>query len=250
MDVEMISNSLNSCLLNNKELMPFKEIFSDSLSTYLYKFKEYQLEPDYDNFCNLLSNLKVDYNNSIENVTSYDKNINTLHINPEKVKELSDLSRIFISPILTMFTYVHNIENEKASLGVTYEENGVMHGEYINEKIDDRIKELFFGNEEVFHKENGKLVETITLPCASDQVCMDIQYLLGEANLFTYYLNGRGDLFFSKMSELFNSPNECIEFIDSVDNLRSHNQKADDEYNKKVEELYAKKQNMTFGSLK
>lgn len=247
MDINLIKDSVNKCSENNEEFIPFKEIFLDSLCNYITNFQKYNLEPDYENFCSQLSKLKIIYTKESNKLVDYDFKTNTMKINTQQVQKINDteeMLNMFNLAILSMLTYVYNIETDSFNNGVTFEANGKTYGEYINEKIGERIQEIFFGNIAKYHYEAEKKVETIELPTASDQICMDMQALVGSDNLFTYYLNGRGDLFFNKLSVLFPTQEECIEFVNNVDNLKESDQSKDNEYYKKIEELVKVKKSL------
>lgn len=250
MNIDSIKKAIETCLKNNKELVPFIDVFSLSLNTFLSKFDEYQLEPDYENFCSKLSEISIEYTNDGDLVV-FESN-NKMLINIQKVKHAEDpdeIERMFNKSILKMFTNVNNIETGRSE-GIIFEHNNKKYGTYINEKIDDRVLELFFGNSTKTHIDGEKKVETIELPTASDQICYDMESLVGYENLFIFYLNGRGDLFFNKLSGLFNSEEECISFISKVDDLKENNSKKDDEYFEMIEKLFKKKKELDSSEFK
>lgn len=244
MDIERLNESMEKCISNNKDFEYFKPLYMDSLNSFIIKFDEYNLEPDYDNFYSRLSDLKVNYSNDIDTFVCYKCEENELLINIDKLKLVEDiniLDNIFNRPILDMITYVKSLENEKFNKGITFDYQGKKMGNVINEKIDDRILELFFGNEES---------SNISLPTAKEEVYYDVEKLIDSENLLTYYLNGRGDLFLSKMSEIFPNEEECIDFIESSDKLENSYTENDKIYKSKLlNALKNKKENISFQTL-
>lgn len=230
------NDSLQQFYQNNKEFQPFKDLFEETLSLFDSKFSEYNFEVNYDNFSVLLNKLKVKFNELQDEIVKYNKSDNNISINVSKIKEIDDsqyLTTMFAKPVLNMFTNVYNIENDKYNLGLEFELNNEIHGKYLNEKIGDRIIELFVGN-----PDNTPVI----VPNKSDEVCNDLQRLVGCDNLFLYYFNGRGDLFFNKINEISGDEKNSIDFIDSIDSLKKNDIVYEKKYNEEIIKMQQKKE--------
>lgn len=65
---------------------------------------------------------------------------------------------------------------------------------------------------------------------------LDLEGIIGFEELFNYYLNARGDLFFSKLSQLsFENDDKCIEFLKMTDELEDQNNILDSKYENEIE---------------
>lgn len=222
MEKTQLVESLQKCTKNNNCFKEIENVFIDSLSTYIINFNKLKLNPDYDNFCMRLSNLNISESHDISKACEYNPQENTLTINNEKMKE--ETNDINYS-ILKMLTSVYNTELNKVSEGITFDYNGKKYATFINKKIDDKVVEVFFGNN-----------SGLTTLNASDRLYMDLEGIIGFEELFNYYLNARGDLFFSKLSQLsFENDDKCIEFLKMTDELEDQNNILDSKYENEIE---------------
>lgn len=239
-DIEQI---LENAFLENKKLSAqTKSIIVDYVNDFNEFFSSHNVEIDFDNLSSNISTLDFREVNNISSAVEYDSQSNSFLFPKDSYSSLEDIERLFQKAILSLVTNVYSIETDRHNEGLNFEMNGKKYGKIVNEKVKDRVIELIYGNPE------SKIV---TLPTTTDSLCMDFESMIGSENLLTYFVNGRGDLMFSSISELFTNNEDCIEFFDNLnrysevdENDMRELRKIDRKYEEKRDEILKNKYDM------
>ena len=236
----MLKEELKESLHKNKNLSQLdRDIIPRIISDYSTFFKMYGIEFDSINTRKLLETLNFRIKQIEDEKVSYDSSTNTIVLpNNINISE-EELSEIYEKSILSLMTTTYNLNSESYNEGLNFSVENKKYAGIINEKVTDRIHELVYGNID------DKIV---TVPTVLDSLSSDIEGLIGSENLLTYFINGRGDLFYNKMSEVIGSEKETIDFFEtlkeyeSVDknNMREIN-KIDMKYEKQFERILENK---------
>lgn len=236
----MLKEELKEALQKNGNLSQLdRDIIPRIISDYSMFFKMYGIEFDSVNTIKLLETLNFRAKQSEDEKNSYDSSINTIILpNNIDISE-EELSEIYEKSILSLMATTYDLDSGSYSEGLNFSIENKKYAGIINEKLKDRIHELVYGNID------NKMV---TVPTVLDCLSSDIESLIGSENLLTYFINGRGDLFYNKMSEIIGSEKDTIDFFETLkeyetvdkNNMREIN-KIDIKYEKQFERILENK---------
>lgn len=236
----MLKEELKEALQKNGNLSQLdRDIIPRIISDYSMFFKMYGIEFDSVNTIKLLETLNFRAKQSEDEKNSYDSSINTIILpNNTDISE-EELSEIYEKSILSLMATTYDLDSGSYSEGLNFSIENKKYAGIINEKLKDRIHELVYGNID------NKMV---TVPTVLDGLASDIESLIGSENLLTYFINGRGDLFYNKMSEIIGSEKDTIDFFETLkeyetvdkNNMREIN-KIDIKYEKQFERILENK---------
>lgn len=236
----MLKEELKEALHKNENLSQLhRDIIPRIISDYSMFFKMYGIEFDSVNTEKLLETLNFRIKQNENEKISYDSSINTIILPNNIDTSEEELSEIYEKSILSLMTTTYDLDRKSYSEGLNFSIQNKKYAGIINEKVRDRIHELVYGNID------NKIV---TVPTVLDGLSSDIAGLIGVENLLTYFINGRGDLFYNKMSEVIGSEKDTIDFFEtlkeyeSVDknNMREIN-RIDMKYEKQFERILENK---------
>ena len=201
---QLLSDSLNT----NVNLSMFaRNIIASTVCDYNEFFNEQNVEIDVDNLCELISSVTLEEKDNLSSAMKYDSEKNCINFSKSINYNETQINHEFKKSILSIITNVYSIETDKHSQGVSFEMNNQKYGDIINDKLGERVIELVYGNED------DKL---ITLPNTLDELSYDFEEMIGSERLLTYFVNGRGDLFYSNVLSLCETEEECINLFDTL----------------------------------
>lgn len=236
----MLKEELKESLQKNGKLSQLdRDIIPRIISDYSMFFEMYGIEFDNINTKKLLEtlNFRVKQNDSEKNL--YDSLTNTIILPNDLNTSEEELSEMYEKSILSFMTTTYDLNKQSYNEGLNFSIQNQNYAGIINEKVRDRIHELVYGNMDK---------EIVTVPTVLDGLTSDIENLVGSENLLTYFINGRGDLFYTKMCEVIGSEKETIEFFETLkeyenvdkNNVREIN-RIDIKYEKQFETILENK---------
>lgn len=225
--IDVVKNSL----IKNQNLSQYsRDTVLEIVKEYTYRFKEYNIELDFQNIASLLETLNIAVFSSEGKYIPYDNNSNIIYIKNDPSIDDEAFKETFGKSVLSLITNIYNPSTGKYNEGLNFEINGKRYGHMINEKIKDRIHELTFGN-------NDSMI--VTVPTIADELSANFQEMVGSDNLLTYFVNGRGDLLYSDIVKLCDSEKESLDFFENLNSYENSDPNDIVELNK-CAEIYRK----------
>lgn len=195
---EIRNQFVEGSLFDNQSLsMHDRELIKCIITDFQNYLDIYGVELDYNNMMFLLMKLTTAQDDKITSTCAYNSEKNAILINPKMSYEASEsqVEKDYIKAILSIASTlkqsetIDNAADMKPKQGLIFSIQGNERGNFLDEKLKDRIIERIYGNDGIY-----------TLPSTSDEILGDIQKLVGIENLLTWFVNGRGDLLFDDIS--------------------------------------------------
>lgn len=241
----MLKESIKESLQKNKNLSQLdRDIIPRIISDYCDFFKMYGVEFDSANIEKLLETLSLKKKEKNE-TNIYDLDSNTI-LFPNEIDTTEDeLLEMYEKAILSLMTTTYDFNDNKYKEGLNFSIENKRYGNIVNEKIRDRIHELVYGNIDK---------NIVMVPTVLDRVANDFEKIVGVSDLLTYYLNGKGDMFYSKMCEITGSEKEVINLFETLNKYETVDRnnmyemnKLDIEYSSHIDQILENKKIETLG---
>lgn len=199
-----INVTLISSLNKNQNLSQFdRDRIPIIIKDFENFFSNYNVSINMEDISKLLETVTFRKINDKQNSYHYDYVNNSINFYYNTNITEAEAEANYCLGILSLMCTSYNV-NTGYTNGVCFKIDNVEYANIINEKLKNRIFELTYGNIDS---------KVVTLPTPLDKMIYDIESIIEIEDLLTYFINGRGDLFYSRFLEYFDEENECIDFF-------------------------------------
>ena len=212
----------------------YKNVILTILNEYYKFFSKLGISVQEENLIQLFSTLSIDLSNEEE--IHYDLQKNKIVGNLNELKNGNDSLYNICYSVLDIMCKRYNFDTKDYNDGITFkDESNTLYGTKINNKLKEYIVELSTRMTPQREYNDDYYFDSPTDNCTlDDRIIYDIQQYINYNNLLTYFINGEGILFFNDLCKKFNSSDECIEYLSTID---KYNRENSIESRKKYDEL-------------
>ncbi len=223
-------------IINSNKNLPNrdKEILNTLIIKFMRYFDKLDIPINFYMLLRLLSSIRVHENE--EDLTKniiyeYNADNNTI-ISKVSDEKSNGYSKLYSYASVALEVMSTNIVDGLYTSGIIYQdEDGKSYGHNINSRLKDRIILDVIGesiyDEDVKDFYLDKVDDCCTL---DDSIFSDICSIVLAKDIYTYFINGRGDLFFSSISSFLGSTQETKNFLSNIDDQKKNKIQRRKEY--------------------